>query len=600
MMSAMRELIIDSFAGGGGASTGIEMALGRSPDIAINHDAEALAMHAINHPQTLHLNNNVWRVDPGMATNGQPVGLAWFSPDCKHFSKAKGGRPVSRNVRDLAWVVVLWARRVRPRVILLENVEEFRDWGPITEDGQPCRERRGQTFEKWLGELRRLGYRVEHRELRACDYGAPTIRKRLFVIARRDGAPIVWPQPSHGDPTSADVLTGRLLPWRNAADIIDWSQPCHSIFLTPEEARAVGVKRPLADATMTRIARGVKRYVIDAARPYIVNLTHHGGDRCEDVAEPLRTVTGANRGEKALVVPVVSYAQQGGACRDVGDPLHTVCASTKDQNQIVAATLTKFSENSTGCQPDEPLHTVMPGAPRHGLVTAFLAQHNAGPRPGAPGRDMVEPVSTVTAAGSQQAVVSTFLSRQFGASVGSGSEAPVGTVTAGGGGKTAIVSAGLVSLKGSDRRDRPIDAPLTTVCAGGTHAAEVRAFLIKYYGNEETGHGLADPCGSVTTRDRFGLVMVEGEPYRIVDIGMRMLTPRELFFAQGFPASYVIDRGLMPDDTEIRLTKTAQVRMCGNSVCPPLAAALVRANYAPMEIAVLARDAGPLFGGVAA
>ena len=255
----MRELIVDSFAGGGGASTGIELALGRSPDIAINHDAEALALHRINHPETWHLPHNVWKVDPVAVTAGRPVGLLWASPDCKHFSKAKGGKPVKRNIRDLAWVVPRWAKQVRPRVIILENVEEFRDWGPISAEGVPCKERKGDEFKRWCAELKRLGYRVEHRELRACDYGAPTIRKRLFVIARRDGEKIVWPKPTHGRPDDPEVISGRKLPWRTAADIIDWSLPCHSIFLSREEGRAVGVNRPLADATMARIARGGKR-----------------------------------------------------------------------------------------------------------------------------------------------------------------------------------------------------------------------------------------------------------------------------------------------------------------------------------------------------
>ena len=637
-----RELIIDSFAGGGGASTGIEMALGRSPDIAINHDAEAIAMHAINHPHTRHLNSNIWRVDPVEATGGQPVGLAWFSPDCKHFSKAKGGRPVSRNIRDLAWVVILWARRVRPRIIALENVEEFRTWGPITADGQPCKARQGHTFERWLAEFRRLGYRVEWRELRACDYGAPTIRKRLFLIARRDGKPIVWPEPTHGAPDSEEVKSGRRLPWRTAADIIDWSLPCPSIFLTKEEGRALGVNRPLAEATMARIAKGVVRYVLNAREPFIVTYAQQGG-ASRPASMPVHTITASPKDQNQIVVPHITGVAHGysGGRREypIDDPIGTVTGGGVC-HAMTAATLTKFSENSIGYQPDEPLHTVMAGAPRHGViacsmvqtgygeregqapraldpgkplgtivasgakhaaVAAFLAQHNAGPRPGAPGRDMAEPVSTVTASGSQQALVSTFVTRQFGASIGSDTGDPVGTVTAGGGGKTAVVSAGLVSMKGSARRDRDVTAPLPTICAGGTHAAEVRAFLIKYYGNDAEGRRIDEPTGTVTTKDRFGLVMIDGQPYAIADIGMRMLTPRELFRAQGFPEGYIFSRGLAPDGTEINLTKTAQVRMCGNSVCPPVAAALIRANYSPViPDGVRGLDNGPLFGGVAA
>jgi DNA (cytosine-5)-methyltransferase 1 len=694
----MTELIVDSFAGGGGASLGIEMALGRSPDIAINHDAEALSMHEANHPDTLHLPHNVWKVDPFMVTRGRPIGLLWASPDCKHFSKAKGGKPVKRNIRDLAWVVVRWAHQVRPRVILLENVEEFTTWGPLTPDNQPDPERKGETFRQWIGELRRLGYHVEYKELRACDYGAPTIRKRLFLIARRDGRPIVWPEPTHGDPKSEAVKTGKRLPWRTAAEIIDWTLPCPSIFLTPEEAKTLGVKRPLADATMARIAKGVMRYVIDAKQPFIVTLNHQGAHfRGQGLGYPFKTVTSA-RDAHGLVVPVMepapryhcaacgedfadshatgvgglapakcprcgeeekielaapfmTYGQQGGANRSPEDPLHTVTASIKDTNAIIVPTvvgcggragqsrprggdeplqtatakadsclaavhltkfntgsvgsgadepaptvtansfikrpggcapigvvaatiqrqfgasvgsaadapvgtimpdgggktalaavhLTKFSENSTGHLPDEPMHTVMAGAPRHGVVAAFLAQHNGGKCPGA--REAEAPVSTVTTTGAQQ----------------------------------AVVSAGLVNLKGSDRRASEIEAPHPTVTAQGTHSAEVRAFLVKYYGNEKDGVSPAEPLHTIPTRDRFGLVMVNGEPYEIADIGMRMLTRRELFRAQGFPDSYEIERG---HDGRI-MTQSASIRMCGNSVSPVMARALVAANYIP-------------------
>lgn len=488
-----RELIVDSFAGGGGASTGIEQALGRSPDYAINHDAEALALHAANHPQTVHLSKNVWQVDPLDVVGRRPVGLAWFSPDCKHFSKAKGGKPVSRGIRDLAWVIVLWAKRVRPRVIILENVEEFRTWGPLREDGTPCRERAGQTFERWCAELRRLGYKVESRELRACDYGAPTIRKRLFLVARRDGRPIVWPEPTHGAPDSEDVRAGRLKPWRTAADIIDWSIPCPSIFDTAEEIMAkhgVRAKRPLAEATLRRIARGVVRYVLESERPFVV-----GPDRA----------------------PWITYAQQGGASRSAEDPLHTITASPKDQNAVAAATLIQTGQGERPGQAprvphlDKPLGTQVAAGGRQALVAAFLAQHNGG----MVGHEMREPLSTLTAAGSHQQLVAAFLTKYYGQGVG---------------------------------------APVT-----------------------EPGH-------TETTRDRFGLVTVEidGRTYAIADIGMRMLTPRERFRAQGFPDGYEIEAGRGLDGAPVRLTTTAQGRMCGNSVCPPLARALVAANVPEM------------------
>lgn len=501
------ELIVDSFAGGGGASLGIAMALGRGPDIAINHDAEALAMHAANHPGTLHLSKNIWQVDPLDHVGRRRVALAWFSPDCKHFSKAKGAAPVKRSIRDLAWVVVLWARRARPRVIILENVEEFRDWGPLDLAGRPCRERKGETFDRFVGELRRLGYRVEHREIRACDHGAPTIRKRLFLIARCDGLPIMWPAPTHGAPHDPGVVSGKLKPWRTAAEIIDWSLPCHSIFLSREEGRALGVNRPLADKTMARIAKGERRYVIEAAEPFIVPVTHAGDTRVHGIGEPLRTVTTAHRGEHALVSPflVPRYGEREGQ---------------EPRTRAVGA----------------PCPTVVPTGNGGSLVAAFLAQHNGG----MVGHDAREPVSTIVQKGCTQ----------------------------------AVVSAGLVNLKGSDRRMAAPDAPAPTICAGGWHLGEVRAFLIKYYGTGGQWQDCRDPVHTVPTRDRLGVVMVAGEPYEIVDIGMRMLSARELFRAQGFPDSYAIDL-----EHEGRpLTKTAQIRMCGNSVCPDLAAALVRAN----------------------
>jgi DNA (cytosine-5)-methyltransferase 1 len=539
------EIIVDSFAGGGGASLGIEMALGRSPDVAINHDADALAMHEVNHPETLHMNSNIWQINPDDVMPGRQIGLMWASPDCKHHSKAKGGKPLSRNIRDLAWVVVLWAQRRRPRVICLENVEEFQDWCPLDADDRPATGRKGETFRKWVGQLKKLGYKVEWRELRACDYGAPTIRKRLFLVARRDGRPIVWPAPTHASPKSEEVRSGKLPPWRTAAEIIDWSLPCHSIFLTKEEGRAVGVNRPLAEATMARIAKGVQRYVIEAKEPFIVSVAHgfSGGRREYPLDDPLGTVTGGGIAH-ALVTPVVAgCGGRAGQSRPRGadEPLQTVTA--KADSVLAAVHLTKFSENSIGHLPDEPLHTVMAGAPRHGVVAAFLAKHNGGTCPGA--RAAGEPLSTVTATGAQQ----------------------------------AIVSAAMLSLKGADRRASDIETPHPTVTAQGLHSAEVRAFLVKYYGNDKDGVSPAEPMHTVPTRDRFGLVMVHGEPYEIADIGMRMLRQRELFRAQGFPDSYIIDR--RPDGS--KLTGTSSVRMCGNSVSPVMARALVAANYAPED-----------------
>lgn len=531
-------LIVDNFAGGGGASTGIEAAIGRSVDIAINHDPEAIAMHRANHPNTRHYCQDVWDVDPVEATGGKLVRLAWFSPDCKHFSKAKGGKPREKKIRDLAWVVHRWIEALKPfdahpMVIMLENVEEFRTWGPLLDDGKPCPDRKGETFLEWVQQLRDHGYAVQWKELKACDYGAPTSRKRLFLIARRDGQPIVWPEPTHG-PLRPD-------PYRTAADIIDWNLPCPSIFTRT---------RPLKDATCRRIATGIMRYVINAQRPFIVPLTHHGGDgRLYDPANPLPTVTGAHRGEMALVSPVVVNTDfvntRASRVYPPEEPLRT--ATAQPATGIAAATLiqTGYGERE-GQAPrvpgiGKPLGTIVAGGGKHALVAAFMAQHNGGPRnKNIAGHAADKPTSTITGRGTQQ----------------------------------QLVTSHLVKLK-KDCVGQPVEAPIETLTSKA-HYAEVRAFLIKYYGNERDGHTLFDPMGTVTTKDRFGLVTVpiDGVDYVIADIGMRMLTPRELYAAQGFPADYRIDFefGGKP------LTKTAQVRMVGNSVCPPLPTALVRAN----------------------
>lgn len=451
------EITCDNFAGGGGASCGIEMALGRSVDEACNHSPEALCMHMANHPGARHHRANLVKVDPRDVALGRPIGLAWFSPDCTHHSKAKGGKPKEKKIRDLAWVVNHWAWIVKPRVICVENVWEILGWGPLDKDGQPIPECRGQYFEDWIKDLRAAGYKVEYRELAACDYGVPTVRSRFFLIARRDGRPIIWPEATHGP--------GRL-PYRQAAEIIDWSIPTRSVFdpTRPKE---------IVPATMARIAKGIERFVIDCPEPFLIK--YHGGDaRTHSLNEPLRTQDTSNR--FGLVVPF--FAPRYGE-REGQEPR---------------------------CQPvTAPLATVVPTGNGAQLVACYLAQHNRG----AVGHSMNEPVSTLTGTCSQQQLVT--------------------------------------------------------------------AFLIKYY-RTGTAVPLTSPLDTITTDDRFGLVTVHGEPWRIVDIGMRMLSPRELFRAQGFPDSYIIDplfhgkRGLKP------LSKSAQVRCCGNSVCPPLVAAVVRAN----------------------
>jgi len=527
------ELVVDLFAGGGGASTGIEQAIGRHVDIAVNHDPEAVSLHERNHPQTKHFTCDVFEVQPQQVTSGQPVGLLWASPDCKHFSKAKGGKPVSKKIRGLAWVVVDWARAVRPRIICLENVEEFQTWGPLGDDDRPCPLRKGETFREWKAALEAEGYVVDSRELRACDYGTPTIRKRFFLVARCDGEPIAWPEPTHGKPGTLPVKAKKLKPWRTAAECIDWSIPCPSIFER---------KKPLADATLRRVAKGVMRYVVEAAEPFIVSVTHQGGDRIEPIGEPMRTVTGAQRGEKALIVPTLvqtGYGERPGQAPRVPGL-------------------------------DKPLGTAVDGQ-KHALVAAFLAKHNTG----VVGSDLEDPIGTVTSSDHHSLVAATLVhyhADKRDADVrASDPRDPLKTQTTMN--RHALVTSNLVKLRGTSTA-QAADEPLHTISAQGTHFAEVRAFLLKYYGTDQDPQ-LREPLHTVTTKDRFALVTVAGEDYAIVDIGLRMLTPRELYRAQGFPDAYEIEAGA----DGAPLTKTAQVRMCGNSVPPPMSRAIVGANY---------------------
>jgi len=600
-----RELVMDSFAGGGGASEGIRAALGHDPDIAINHDPVALAMHRVNHPGTRHMVQDVATVDSIGMCGGRPIGMLWMSPDCKDHSKAKGGRPREKNIRGLAWAIFGWVKALpkwqRPRKIFLENVEEFEDWSPLTEDGRRCPVQKGATFRLFVQAWRDIDYaRVEWRVRRAWMTGAGTIRKRLFMVISLEDEPIVWPEPSHGNPNdpadAARIAAGELKVWKTAADIIDFSLPCPSIFETSDEIRAkfgIRANRPLAENTMARIAKGVKRYVLDNPKPFIVHV-NHGRDQVRGSAldEPIDTMT-ATRGE-ALVVPVITYAQQGGGSRPADEPLHTITASGKDQNAVLMPFVTKFNRGATGHDIGEPLHTitahasehrgggaaplaivapvvaslahgesggrrvypvydpltvVQPGGGKHSVIAAFLAQHNAGPRPGAPAHPADEPVSTITVAGTQQ--------------------------------QLAAVS--MLNLRGSDRRDASAEEPLRTASAAGNHAATVYAFLAKYFGEGLPSQPCDEPLHTVTAKPRHGLITVTiaGEPYAIVDIGMRMLTPRERFNAQGFRPDYIIDHGILEDGSRIELTLEQQGRMCGNSVCPSEAEALIRANYKP-------------------
>lgn len=559
--SLFREIVVDNFAGGGGASTGICLAIGRSVDIAINHDIAAIAMHKVNHPDTEHYCESVWIVNPRKIVGGRQVALCWFSPDCKHFSKAKGGKPVEKKIRGLAWVTLRWAATVKPRVIILENVEEFKTWGPVIPmrdkqtgrimkiDGTvaqknevvpleqaimiPDPNKKGHTFKSFVNALKRQGYQVGTRELKACDYGAPTIRKRLFLIARRDGKQIFWPEPTHGDPKSLDVINGKLKPWRTAAECIDWSLPCPSIFER---------KKDLAENTMRRIARGIQRFVIDNPDPFIIKVNHKSLDfRGQSIGDPLQTITAKNGW--GIVTPYIARIGQTGFGGDrlqyeVNDPLTTV--TTKAEHLLVAPTLIQYHGEQSGSEVrgqdlKRPL-MVVDASPRYALVASFLAKHYGGNYTG-PGANLNDPASSVT------------------------------TVD-----HNALVTSHLIKMKGTNIGHQ-VNEPIQTITAGGLHFGEVRAFLMKYYGTGE-GQSLNEPMHTVTTKDRFGLVTIHGQDYQIVDIGMRMLEPHELFAANGFPKDYIIDR----DCDGKKYPKSAQVARCGNAVPPAFAEALVRAN----------------------
>lgn len=558
----MQEMIIDNFAGGGGASTGLELAFGRPVDIAINHDPASIQMHKKNHPYTRHYCEDVWEVNPREVTQGRPVALCWFSPDCKHFSRAKGGKPREKKIRGLAWVALRWAATVRPRVIILENVEEFMTWGPLTADGQPDINQSGRTFNSFVNALKRQGYEVQWKLLRACDYGAPTIRKRFFMIARCDGQPIVFPKPTHGEEGSG------LLPYRTAAEIIDWSIPTKSIF---------GRKKPLAENTMRRIARGTDKFVIKSKKPFVVTC-NHGGDtfRGSDIDEPIKTITA--KCTDGIVMPLITKFQQNSIGQSMDKPLDTVMAGATRFGELMPYLIQYHTETGKnevrGQSVEEPIRTI-DTSPRYGLTTAFISPYYAGGYTGA-GHDMNAPLPTVTAVD-----------------------------------HNSLAAVNLCVLR-NNMDGKPLGEPLPTITTSPGHFAQQVNFLAEYY---STGRPISinEPMHTVTTKDRNAFVSVRIEPimegayighwaeiremlnkycgynlkdneiivlrigdidYIITDIGLRMLSPRELYNAQGFPPDYIIDF----DVDGKRYSKKEQVARCGNSVPPPFAEALARAN----------------------
>ena len=543
--SILDEIIVDNFAGGGGASTGIELAAGRPVNIAINHDAAAILLHKTNHPYTEHIQASVWDVDPEEVCAGRPVGLAWFSPDCKHFSKAKGAALVDRNIRGLAWIVLRWAGTVRPRVIILENVEEFQTWGPVRK-GKPVKSKSGQTFRKWLSQLKALGYEVEYRELVAADYGAPTTRKRFVLIARCDGQPIRWPERTHAPRDSEEVKSGKCKPWRSAAEIIDWTVPMYSIFASKQEIKekyGVNAVRPLADNTLRRIIRGVDKFTIKSGKPFIVESNHGGDGHTRSVEEPVNTVTGRYTGGVCEPVTIpYTFSNTGGSVGSPADePVHTI--RTAGGQVLAAANLIQYhteqSEDVRANGLDAALPTV-DASNRYGLTAAHLVEFYGNGQ----AIDPEEPMHTVTSH-DREALIATHIVKFKGPDIGQSPDAPLQTVT-------AINPFALASVK-------------TVKYAPGTDLGywpQIRPLLNKY-------------CGYKLADDEILLLWIRGAWRYICDISMRMLTPRELYNAMGFPPDYIIEH----DYTGKPYPKSQQVARCGNAVCPQMASAVVRVNF---------------------
>ncbi|WP_421912749.1 DNA cytosine methyltransferase [Mesorhizobium sp.] len=665
------------FAGMGGGCDGLEDA-GFHVHVAINHDPIAVAVHEKRHPHTRHLRCDVFEADPYKVTNGRGVRALHASPDCTHFSVAKGSKPVSKRRRSLAWVICRWAGTVRPETITMENVQEITTWGPLIAKRDPATGRvlrldgsvaakgervpvqeqwlipdprhKGRIWRAWLKHLLGLGYSFEHRVLVCADYGVPTIRKRFFGVAQADGRPIIWPVRTHAPRKDAKRLG--LKPWVGAHTIIDWSLPVKSIF---------GRKKPLADATLRRTARGVMRYVVEAAKPFIVPITHAGDNRVHDAEEPLRTLTTAHRGELSVVTPALIRTDQQSAAKrngvhSVEEPINTLHTSSglavmgativgaggraaqspprdmreplgtttgKEDRVLVAAHLVDTAHGEgmgrgvSEWSLDDPLRTVgasggkavvaagliqagygeregqlprsldieepigaqVAGGGKHALVASFLAQHSAGSHPGQPAKDMLDPVPTITSTGSQQGVAAVSLQRQFGASVGADVGDPAPTLTVGGSGKSALVAATLGNMHGTNEHGRPIEEPLATISAGGSHAHLILGFLQHYFGSGKQDDDVRQPLGALTGKARYGLVevMVKGVPHYIDDIGIRMLEPEEGAAAHGFKPG-ALPSQIIIDGTTRALTKTQKYHLVGNSVPPHMIRLLAECN----------------------
>lgn len=577
------EIIVDNFAGGGGASTGIELATGLPVTIAINHDPSAILMHQTNHPYTMHLQDNVWNINPVEICSGRPVGLAWFSPDCKHFSKAKGAALVDRNIRGLAWIVLKWAGTVKPRVIILENVEEFKTWGPVRK-GKPIKSKTGQTFDKWLGQLKDLGYDVEYRELVAADYGAPTTRKRFFLIARCDGKPIVWPERTHAPSDSEEVKTGKYKPWISAAEIIDWSLPCPSIFASSEEIKkeyGLRAMRPLKDNTMRRIARGMDKFVIKNQKPFIIPVGYGERQgqkpRIHNIEKPLGTIVSTVKHHVVSpeITPYILSHKFNNNPETIRQPLSTITAV--NDHELVTPTLIQYhSEQSEkevrASGVENPIMTV-DGSNRYGVAVAHLTQYFKGDHYHSP----EEPLHTVTTE-IREGVTLGYLTEYYGnAQDGINVNKPMRTITTKD--KEAVAMAHITEFKGQDI-GQDLKKPLRTITTSVGEFGTVYTRLEKINGCNDLKHWseirdmLNRYCGYNIAEDEILLLNIDGIDWFISDIGLRMLTPKELYAAQGFPKDYIIDHDYMGNEYK----KKYQVARCGNAVCPQVAKALVKAN----------------------
>ena len=580
-ISILEEIIVDNFAGGGGASTGIELATGRPVTIAINHDPDAILMHKTNHPFTEHYQASVWDVDPKEVCRGRRVGLAWFSPDCKHFSKAKGGKPVDKNIRGLAWIVLRWAGTVRPRVIILENVEEFQTWGPVRR-GRPVKSKAGRTFRRWVSQLKDLGYAVDWRELVAADYGAPTTRKRFFLVARCDGQPIVWPEPTRAPADSAEVQEGRKKPWRSAAEIIDWSLPCPSIFDTREQIRekyGLSAQRPLRPNTMRRVIRGVDKFAIKNPAPFLVVVNHTGDFRGQNAEAPLQTVT-AKHGygvASPVMVPLTVTNTTNSVGAGAGDPIHTV--TTAGNQMMIAPTLTAIGQTGggeRGRKITEPTHTQVSKA-EECVIAPSLIQYHTEQSEHVRGQEITGPIMTIDAANRYGLTAASLVKYYGNDQHGQNVRSPLHTITAKD--REGVTLAHMAKFYGTEFGE-PMTRPLSTVTASGAHHGVVTTRISKAEPGVGLGHWpeirdlLNAYCGYGLGTDDVILFEIDGAAYFMEDIGLRMLTPRELYRANGFPDDYRIER----DYTGTVYPKTKQVARCGNAVPPPFATALVRAN----------------------